>query len=221
LLYIFAMTTLVLTPSGAARANDGRYSGLPDSNREAYSRQTGEEAEAVSLVDVQYSSYDAPRFEFTSAFVYLKPGSGSLEYGTLVSPLPPLSPHWENQTMDPNYGSAFSLGARYMVPETGNDLRTSWTHLNSTDAASFAGTALQFAGPQYLIGPGGNAYNLGAGNVNFRYDTVNFEAGHTASAPPEHPVLGLRSSLATACRWSSANKLRSHVSLPALLLRLK
>jgi hypothetical protein len=100
-----------------------------------------------------------------------------MEYGTLVSPLPPLSPHWENQAIDPNFGPAFNLGARYMVLETGNDLRTSWTHLNSTDAASFAGTVLQFAGPQYLIGPGGNAYNLGAGNVNFRYDTVNFEAG--------------------------------------------
>lgn len=176
--YFCLSIAALLMPASIVRSQDYRYPGLIDANREAQVRQVGDGAEAVSLVDVQSADFSAPRFEVTSAFVYLKPGSGNLEYGTLVSPLPPLSPHWENQAIDPSYSPAFNLGARYLVPETGNDLRTSWTHLNSTDAASFAGTVLQFAGPQYLIGPGGNAYNLGAGNVNFRYDTVNFEASH-------------------------------------------
>lgn len=176
--HIITVIAALLIPSAIVRAQNFQYPGLSDGNSEAYPRQVGDEAEAVSLVEVQSTYADAPRFEFTSAFLYLKPGSGSLEYGTLVSPLPPLSPHWENQAIDPDFSPAFQFGTRYMVPETGNDLRTSWTHLNSTDSASFVGAPDQFAGPSYLIGPGGNAYNVGSGSVNFRFDTVNFEAGH-------------------------------------------
>ena len=119
-----------------------------------------------------------PRFETTASLLFLKPSSGSLEYGTLVYPLPPPSPHWENQTISPSYSPAFNVGVRYFVPETGNDLRTSWTHLATTDSASFSGGVTNFAGPPYLIGPGATAYNRGTGTVNFGYDAVNAEAGH-------------------------------------------
>jgi hypothetical protein len=166
--FILIVVAASLVPAASIHAQEFQYPGLTD--RDA--------AEAVSLFEVQSISADPPRFEFSSALIYLKPGSGSLEYGTLVSPLPPLSPHWENQAIDPNFSPAFNIGARYMVPETGNDLRTSWTHLDSTDGASFVGAPDQFAGPSYLIGPGGNAFNIGVGSVNFRYDAVNFEAGH-------------------------------------------
>lgn len=114
----------------------------------------------------------------SAALLFLQPGTGSLEYGTLVSPLPAASPHWENQTINPNFSPAFNFGLRFLIPTTSNDLRTSWTHLAATDSASFVGAPNQFAGPPYLIGPGANAYNIGRGNVTFRYDAVNFEAGH-------------------------------------------
>ncbi|HWB08701.1 MAG TPA: Lpg1974 family pore-forming outer membrane protein [Pirellulales bacterium] len=114
----------------------------------------------------------------TAALLFLQPGSGSLEYGTLVSPLPAASPHWENQSITPKFSPAFNFGLRYFVPSSSNDIHTSWTHLSSTDSASFVGGPGQFAGPSYLIGPGANAYNIGRGSVTFRYDAVNIEAGH-------------------------------------------
>ena len=101
-----------------------------------------------------------------------------MEYGTLVSPLPAPTPHWENQSIIPRYSPAFNVGLRVIVPDTSNDLRSSWTHLNSTNSGSFAGSPLQFAGPSYLIGPGATAFNLGSGSVTFRYDAINLEAGH-------------------------------------------
>lgn len=119
-----------------------------------------------------------PRFQAFADLLYLQPGAGNLEYGTLVSPLPAPSPHWENQTIKPNFSPGFNIGFRYMVPETGNDFRKSWTHLDTNDGASFVGSPLQFAGPPYLIGPGANAYNVGRGSVSFHYDAANFEAGH-------------------------------------------
>jgi hypothetical protein len=144
-----------------------------------YADAVSDGAVAITLYDVDRSTrYYAPRLEASATFLYLQPGSGSLEYGTLVSPLPPATPHWQNQSIRPSLSPAFNFGFRYFVPETGNDLRTSWTHLDSTEGASFTGTPLQFAGPSYLIGPGATAFNLGSGSVNFRYDAVNLEAGH-------------------------------------------
>ena len=38
------------------------------------------------------------------------------------------------------------------------------------------------AGPPFLIGPGANAYKLGQGDVNFAYDSVTVDGGHTFCA---------------------------------------
>jgi hypothetical protein len=146
---------------------------------EDHAQAAADRADEAVIYEIDRSTrYYAPRLEASATLLYLQPGSGNLEYGTLVSPLPPATPHWQNQSIRPSLSPAFNFGFRYFVPETGNDLRASWTHLDNTEGASFTGTPLQFAGPSYLIGPGATAFNLGTGSVNFRYDAVNLEAGH-------------------------------------------
>ncbi|MEX2171965.1 MAG: Lpg1974 family pore-forming outer membrane protein [Pirellulales bacterium] len=123
----------------------------------------------------------APRFEATASLLFLQPGSGNLEYGTLVSPLPPLTPHWVNQSVEPGLSPAFNLSLRYRVPECGNDIQMTWTHLETDDTASFVGSPDQFAGSPYEIGPDANLYNIGRGDVRFEYDSINIDAGHHLS----------------------------------------
>jgi len=172
-LFFLATIATALIPS-AIYAQDDAVN-LTDPTILAYSRHA-DEAAYPSLVS--FGGDTRPRLEVSSALLFLQPGSDSLEYGTRVHPLPAPSPHWENQSIRPNFTPAFELGVRYFVPTTGNDIRSSWTHLDSTDSASFESGPLQFAGPPYLIGPGATNYNLGHGSVNFKYDSINFEAGH-------------------------------------------
>jgi hypothetical protein len=206
-LYIAATFVALIRPTPVIRAQDIQFSSSAEANREGapnslefspqgsllFPDQDSDELPLVSLTSVQNSgalpaSYSMPRLEVNASLLYLQPGSGSLEYGTLVSPLPAASPHWENQAISPNYSPAFNLGLRYFVPETCNDLRTSWTRLDSTAGASFVGGPGQFAGPPYLIGPGATAYNIGGGSVHFNYNAVNFEAGHLWRSGPAFQV---------------------------------
>src|SRR5271163_4439823 len=39
-----------------------------------------------------------PRFEASASLLFLQPGGGNLEYGTLVTPLPLPTPNWANQS---------------------------------------------------------------------------------------------------------------------------
>ena len=183
LFYGVATITALLAPTVIVRAQDIQFASLADPNSLVYSSQARDHAYPFTLCGVNSSADTAaccaqPRLEASASLLYLQPGSGSLEYGTLVSPLPAPSPHWENQAISPKSSPAFNFGLRYFVPESGIDIRSTWTHLDSTDSASFVGGPLQFAGPSYLIGPGATAYNIGSGNVNFRYDAVNLETGH-------------------------------------------
>ena len=191
---VYSLTTIaaLLMPSVLVRADNFQYPGLNDLNALFELPPVLEQAKSVRLVEVADAPYSNSRREFFASFLLLKPGSGNLEYGTLVYPLPVLTPHWENQAINPNYSPAFNIGAAYFISDTYNDLRTSWTHLDTTDSASFVGGNNNFAGPPYLIGPGANAYNFGSGSVNFRYDAVNFEAGHLfrAGRPFQVRVLG-------------------------------
>src|SRR5580704_15013478 len=63
----------------------------------------------------------APRFEISGSLLYLQPGAGDLEYGTLVTPLPIATPNWANQSLKPDFSPAFRLGLRYM-PNAFNDI---------------------------------------------------------------------------------------------------
>ncbi len=124
---------------------------------------------------------NAPRFEVSGSLLYLQPGAGDLEYGTLVTPFPIATPNWSNQSLTPKFSPAFSVGARYM-PNAFNDIELSWTHLNSTTNGAFSGTPTQMVGPPFLIGPEANEYKNGQGTVKFAYDSVKLDGGHTFCA---------------------------------------
>src|ERR1700692_1023173 len=123
----------------------------------------------------------APRFEVSGSLLYLQPGAGNLEYGTLVTPFPIATPNWANQSLTPKFGPAFGVGARYM-PNAFNDIELSWTHLNTTTNGGFSATPTQMVGPPFLIGPEANEYKIGQGAVKFAYDSVKLDGGHTFCA---------------------------------------
>ncbi|MDP1585791.1 MAG: Lpg1974 family pore-forming outer membrane protein [Bradyrhizobium sp.] len=123
----------------------------------------------------------APRFELSGTLSFLQPGAGNLEYGTLTNPLPVVTPHWNNQSLKPNFAPSFTLGARYMPSET-NDIQLNWTHLNSTADDAFFASPTEMVGPPYLIGPESALYKNGSGTVKTRFDAVNLDVGHTFCA---------------------------------------
>jgi Legionella pneumophila major outer membrane protein precursor len=123
----------------------------------------------------------APHFEVSGSLLFLQPGAGNLEYGTLVTPFPVASPNWSNQSLTPNFSPAFRLGARYM-PNEANDIELNWTHQNSAANGSFSAAGTQMVGPPYLIGPESALYKIANGNVQSNYDSINFDGGHTFCA---------------------------------------
>jgi hypothetical protein len=120
-------------------------------------------------------------FEISGSLLYLQPGAGDLEYGTLISPLPITTPNWANQSLKPDFSPTFRVGARYM-PNESNDIELNWTHLNTTANASVLAGPTQMVGPPYLIGPESALYSIGNGAVQTKYDAVNFDGGHTFCA---------------------------------------
>jgi len=109
--------------------------------------------------------------------LYLQPGAGNLEYTTLVSPFPVLSPDWSNQSISPNFSPAFRIGLRYPFADPLNDFQANWTHLSTTDNASVVARPGQFVGPPYEIGPDAGAFKIVHGSVDFAYDAINLDAG--------------------------------------------
>ena len=124
------------------------------------------------------SSNPMRHFEISGSLLYLQPGAGDLEYGTLITPLPITTPNWANQSLKPGFSPAFRVGARYM-PGASDDIELNWTHLNSTANGSYSGTPAQMVGPPYLIGPESALYENGSGTVRSAYDEVNLDGGHT------------------------------------------
>jgi hypothetical protein len=122
-----------------------------------------------------------PHFELSGSLLFLQPGAGNLEYGTLVTPFPIATPNWANQSLTPNFDPAFRVGARYM-PNEANDIELNWTHENSATNGSFSAAGTQMVGPPYLIGPESALYKIANGNVQSNYDSINFDLGHTFCA---------------------------------------
>jgi Legionella pneumophila major outer membrane protein precursor len=128
---------------------------------------------------VDNGTSNPPRhFEVSGSLLYLQPGAGDLEYGTLISPLPIATPNWSNQSLTPKFSPTFRVGLRYM-PTASDDLELNWTHLNTTATASFLAGPTQMVGPPYLIGPESALYAVGQGAVKSAYDAVNLDGGHT------------------------------------------
>jgi hypothetical protein len=122
-----------------------------------------------------------PHFEVSGSLVYLQPGAGDLEYGTLITPLPPVTPNWNNQSLKPDFSPTFRVGLRYM-PTEADDIQLNWTHLSATAHASVFASPTQMVGPPYLIGPESGLYKDGFGAVQSQYDAVNLDAGHSFCA---------------------------------------
>jgi hypothetical protein len=134
----------------------------------------------IQRVDVSIAN-PRPHFEISGSLLYLQPGAGDLEYGTLITPLPLATPNWTGQSLKPNLSPAFGVGLRYM-PSASADIELNWTHLDSTASASFSALPTQMVGPPYLIGPESALYKNGSGAVQSKYDAVNLDGGHTFCA---------------------------------------
>jgi len=144
-------------------------------------RSVGRDSMAADLGHVGPRRANAPRFEVSGTASFLQPGAGNLEYGTLINPLPLVTPHWANQSLKPNFTPSFSFGARYM-PDESKDIQLNWTHLRNTATDSFFASPTEMVGPPYLIGPESALYKNGSGSVKTNYDVVNLDAGYTFCA---------------------------------------
>ena len=58
-------------------------------------------ADAGHAVGIR-TSISPPRFEVSGSLLFLQPGAGNLEYGTLVTPFPIATPNWSNQSLHRN-----------------------------------------------------------------------------------------------------------------------
>ncbi len=172
-------TSTRTAPRAASRLNPPQASELETPGHAALMMDAHAQGNPPPEVYKSPAAWNAPpRFEVSGSLLLLQPGAGNLEYGTLVTPLPLATPNWSNQSLTPNFSPAFAVGARYM-PNESNDIELNWTHLNTTTNGSFSGTPTQMVGPPYLIGPEANDYKIGQGNVQFAYDSVKLDGGHT------------------------------------------
>jgi hypothetical protein len=141
-----------------------------------------ERAPLILKGPVEVEQWSPPHHvEISGSLLFLQPGSGNLEYATLVTPVPLPTPNWANQSISPGFTPAFSVGLRY-IPNASNDIRLNWTHLSDSANASVVGSPTQMVGPPFEIGPTASVYQIGHGNVSFAYDSVNLDAGHTFCA---------------------------------------
>ena len=75
---------------------------IPSEPRQYNGPPAAASAEQAEFHDGQPAARWRPRFEGSAAFLYLQPGGGNLQYGTLVTPLPLPSPNWANQSLEPS-----------------------------------------------------------------------------------------------------------------------
>lgn len=122
--------------------------------------------------------------DFTLEGLYVQPTNTSLQY--LSSSNVNASGNGfnsNNNSLTPDYDFGFRLGLGYVFPNSGNDLKLSWTHFdqNSTDSVnvgpnSFVTTALGLSG---VLGTG---QNLNASSTaSFKYDAVDLDVGQYLS----------------------------------------
>lgn len=126
-----------------------------------------------------------PGFEVHAAALWLAPGASNLNYVINNKALPVQSPSWTEQELNPGYSAAFAVGARYIFPNSGSDIRIDWTHLNTSDSKSLVAANNQyFLGPDFQIGPDGIPIRQASGNAKFRYDIINLDGGQFVNLGP-------------------------------------
>lgn len=134
----------------------------------------------------------APGIEFTGGWLLLKPGADNLGFATITTFLPLENPQWAVQTLTPSYQGGFTVGARYVIPSSGKDVRFNWEQLHTGDSASMAVSdpATQWISPFNQTGPSTseNANEVGIfhfksaeGNVGFDYAMATIDVGQTVN----------------------------------------
>lgn len=153
---------------------------------------------APSRVGVPSSVYVPnlnPGWEFSAGALLMKPSADNLGFATITTFLPLQNPQWAVQTLEPGYQPGFNVGARYVIPGSGTDFRGNWDHLNTNDSRFVAvgNPNTQWISPFSQTGPSmsENANQVGifhfksaSGEVNFGYDTVNFDLGQSVNVGP-------------------------------------
>ncbi len=191
---IFCAATLFLLASGFVQGADSQEitpdqpsetAPIADSAEDAFPSSDGIEL-AVFVPPL------TPGIQFSGGLLYLQPGADNLGYATITTFLPLGNPQWAVQELAPNYQPGFSLGARYVVPFSGKDIRADWEHLRTSDSAFVAvgNPATQWISPFNQTGPSTSessnevgVFHLKAaqGQVDFDYDMVNIDMGQTVN----------------------------------------
>ncbi|MGD9724617.1 MAG: Lpg1974 family pore-forming outer membrane protein [Pirellulales bacterium] len=133
-----------------------------------------------------------PGFQFSASFLLLKPGADNLGWSTITTYLPIQSPQWEVQNLNPGYQPGFAVGARYVVPCSGNDIQTNWEHLRTSDSSfvPVSDPTTQWISPFNQTGPSTSEFYNQIGifylksaqaQLHFDYDMVNIDAGQTVN----------------------------------------
>ncbi|MCE9546603.1 MAG: hypothetical protein K8T25_13935 [Planctomycetia bacterium] len=133
-----------------------------------------------------------PGFQLSAGFLYLRPGADNLGYATITTFLPIQNPQWAVQALDPENQPGFSVGARRILPCSGQDIQANWEHLRSSDSASVAVSDLdtQWISPFNQTGPSTSEtanevgifhFKAAQAQVDFDYDMVNLDVGQTLS----------------------------------------
>lgn len=127
-------------------------------------------------------------FEFSGSLLYLQPASSNLDYAILTSPLPVPTPNWAIQSIHTDYSPAFNLGAKYIFADAAHDIKLSWSHFKSNDAAAVQADPLQFVAPFFEVGPNAASIRQARGHTKFDYDALNLDVGQLINYAQNMPI---------------------------------
>lgn len=185
----FALGTaavLLLLPGSLCAAEDPEKSIVPPV---AHAEGPSDKVSHVLSICVAESP---AAFEVNATLLFLRPSTGNLAYAVRINPFPFLTPHWEEQTVRPDYSPAFNVGCCYHFC-SGGDVQIDWTHFNAYDQTSAGVTVpytlglldgpanIQSLAPPFLIGPP-LPYSTATGVAHTTYDAINADAGLTVRA---------------------------------------
>lgn len=119
-------------------------------------------------------------FEFTAEGFYLTPVNSDLDYAAVINSTLSSTNTASMQKIKPGYGLGFRIGAGYIYPNSGNDVRLSWMHLNTSDSQSITAGDGQAITPPFNTANnflGFVTFNQGQGSAKFNYDAIDLDAG--------------------------------------------
>ncbi len=122
-----------------------------------------------------------PGFGITFTALYLQPSAsgGNLNYAVYTSPLPVVSPSWQQQSLKPNYQPTFDLGLQYTLADGVDQLLADWLYFNSNTDASITSDGSHSVAPPYAFGPGAQVSGGSASsNAHFQLNNVNMVFNH-------------------------------------------